>query len=111
VVLPYELDAGLVSHEGVHVAHGEAWVASGFSTAQNPTRFQDEIDAYHVQYNIMQTEMNGLTGNLGPEIFTRGESFRDFLPDLRDFLKSDPHYGLTPASKTPAFIKGSVVPQ
>jgi RHS repeat-associated protein len=112
VVLPYNSDSGLVSHEGVHVAHGEAWVASGFSTGKNPTRFQDEIDAYHVQYNIMQTEMQGLTGSLGPEIFTRGESFRDFLPDLRDFLKSDPHYSLTPASKERAFCKGcSVVPQ
>jgi RHS repeat-associated protein len=40
------------AHEGSHVADGSAWVASGFSRAFNPTRFQTEMDAYRVSATI-----------------------------------------------------------
>ncbi len=40
------------AHEGSHVSDGSAWVASGFSSALNPTRFQTELNAYRVSATI-----------------------------------------------------------
>lgn len=36
-------DSGLTAHEGVHVADGVAWVASGFSAKLNPTRYRPKF--------------------------------------------------------------------
>ena len=42
-------DAGLVGHEGSHVADGTAWIKSGFSLALNPTSYATESRAIRVQ--------------------------------------------------------------
>jgi hypothetical protein len=40
------------AHEGSHVADGSAWVASGFSSAMNPTRYHTALNAYRVSATI-----------------------------------------------------------
>jgi RHS repeat-associated protein len=47
-------DAMSEAHEGSHAADGSAWVASGFSSALNPTRFQTEQRAYRVTDTISE---------------------------------------------------------
>ena len=101
---------GLIAHEGSHVADGEAWVASGFSPNADPTKFQTELDAYHVQFSVMEVGLSGSNfGFLAGTPMTSGESFSGFYPDLKDYLKGDP-YRTSPADKTRAFTKGGVVP-
>jgi len=46
---------GLVAHEGSHVADGSDWVKSGFSSNMNPSNLTSEMNAYHVQFNIMNS--------------------------------------------------------
>jgi hypothetical protein len=47
-------DAMSEAHEGSHAADGSAWVASGFSSALNPTRSQTEQRAYRVTDTISE---------------------------------------------------------
>jgi RHS repeat-associated protein len=54
-------DAMSEAHEGSHTADGSAWVASGFSSALNPTRFQTEQRAYRVTDTISEGLGNILT--------------------------------------------------
>ena len=103
-------DSSLIAHEGSHVADGEAWVASGFLASADPTIYRTEVDAYHVQFDIIEAELgNNGFGSIGGVGFTSRESFREFMPDLWGLLKGKP-YNLSPTDKTPAFTKGSVVP-
>jgi hypothetical protein len=68
------------------------------------------VDAYHVQFDIIESELgNNGFGSIGGVGFTSRESFREFMPDLWGLLKGKP-YNLSPTDKTPAFTKGSVVP-
>lgn len=46
--------AGLVAHEGSHVADGSAWVKSGFSLKMNPTLYGGEFRALKVQGSIAE---------------------------------------------------------
>jgi RHS repeat-associated protein len=106
--------AGLIAHEGSHVADASNWVKSGFSPGQDPTRYGTEIKAYNVQFNILQQQMqsqnslpvNWLGGTLIP-----GESWRDFRPTVQNFLQTSPAYGFTYRDTTSAFVKGSQIPQ
>jgi hypothetical protein len=47
-------DAMTEAHEGSHVGDGSAWVASGFSSALNPTKFHTELRAYRVTDTISE---------------------------------------------------------
>jgi hypothetical protein len=42
----------LAAHEGSHVANSSDWVSFGFSNNANPSRYQFEPDAYHVELNV-----------------------------------------------------------
>ena len=106
------LSSGLVAHEGSHVADASAWVASGFSPGMDPTRYGTEINAYQVQFNVDQTTpVMTMGSNIGGVPIFPGETFRDFRPDIEGFLKTNTNYGFTYKDTTPAFVKGSVVPQ
>jgi RHS repeat-associated protein len=104
------LDDGLVAHEGSHVADGSAWVSSGFSPGMDPTRYQTEIHAYQVQYNIMQGTpgFNMMMGtNIGGVPVIPGVPWQDARPDFQNMLKTNPQYKLTYKDTTAAFVKGA----
>ena len=108
------LDGGLVAHEGSHVADGSDWVKSGFSPGMDPTRYQTEIHAYQVQFNVTQATpgFNMMFGvNVGGAPVIPGEPWKDARPDFQNMLKTNPTYGFTYKDTTSAFVKGSVVPQ
>jgi RHS repeat-associated protein len=54
------VSAGLIGHEGQHVADASAWIAGGYASALNPTAYQGEFDATRVQLSIMEGQ-----GNIG----------------------------------------------
>jgi hypothetical protein len=111
-------DAGLVAHEGSHVADASAWVASGFSAKLNPTNFTTEFNAYHVEFNVG----NALLGILRPPgggtyvsgsfsfpkggqlSFNKGDTFKVITPDLQQKIKEN-YQNLN----SPAFTKGAVL--
>jgi len=108
------LDGGLVAHEGSHVADGSDWVKSGFSPGMDPTRYQTEIHAYQVQWNVTQATpgFNMMFGaTIGSVPVIPGEPFKDARPDFQNLLKNNPQYGFTYKDTTSAFVKGSVVPR
>jgi hypothetical protein len=105
---------GLVAHEGSHVADGSDWVSSGFSPGMDPTRYGTEIGAYSVQFNVTQALPAFRTAfgvSIGGVTVIPGEPFKDARPDFQNLLKTSPLYGFTYKDTTPAFVKGSVVPQ
>lgn len=108
------LDGGLVAHEGSHVADGSDWVKSGFSPGMDPTRYQTEIHAYQVQWNVTQATpgFNMMFGaTIGSVPVIPGEPFKDARPDFQNMLKTSPQYGFTYQDTKAAFVKGSVVPK
>ena len=110
-------EAGLVAHEGSHVADASAWVASGFSSKMNPTQYQTEINAYRTQFYIYQAQ-----GFMGPSSLPitmtfhgntflfgyPGATVKDMLPEWREMLASPP-YGTTYQDSTKAFCAGCVL--
>jgi RHS repeat-associated protein len=104
---------GVIAHEGSHVADGAQWIKSGFSPGMDPTRYQTEIHAYHVQFDINQQmtaypfmPRSWLGGDLIP-----GEPWKDFMPTVQEMLKSNPAYGFDYKDTTAAFVKGAAIPQ
>lgn len=87
--------AGLVAHEGSHVADGSDWVKSGFSASMNPTRGTTELNANHVQFNIMNQQLfmqsfpNPYNASLyGSKVkWNEGATFKAITPDLEKTLK------------------------
>jgi RHS repeat-associated protein len=57
---PRAVSAGLIGHEGQHVADASDWIGGGYSSALNPTAYQGEFDATRVQLSIMEGQ-----GNIG----------------------------------------------
>jgi RHS repeat-associated protein len=111
--------AGLVAHEGSHVADGSAWVSSGFSAAKDPTSMETEFNAYHVQFNVVNTLLRqGWSGNGFPPTFTLSGSKGSaswFATDswnpvdshqVNSFIKAN-YSNLNSA----AFTRGAVVPR
>jgi RHS repeat-associated protein len=112
--------ADLVSHEGSHVADGSAWVASGFSSGFDPTYHQGDIDANHVQFNIMNSINNAQTpsgsswtgaGLYGGSVkWDQGATFKGITPDLANAIrKSYAAQGIDDSK--PSLQKGSVLPK
>ena len=110
--------ADLVSHEGSHVSDGSAWVASGFSSNFDPTYHQGEIDANHVQFNIMNSINNtnfpsGWTGASlygGSPKWDQGNTFKMITPDLGNAIrKSYAAQGIDDSK--PSLQKGAVLPK
>ena len=101
---------GLVAHEGSHVADGSDWVKSGFSASMDPTHNTTEINANHVQFNIMNQRMmdqyfpntyhGGLYGN--SVRWQTGDTFKGITPDLQKAIQKA--NGSWDAK--PAFTKG-----
>jgi RHS repeat-associated protein len=113
--------ADIVSHEGSHVADASAWVASGFSASFDPTYHQGDIDANHVQFNIMNSINNAQTpagsswagaGLYGGSVkWDQGDTFKKITPDLENAIrKAYAGRGIDDDSK-PSFQKGSVLPK
>jgi RHS repeat-associated protein len=111
-------DASLVAHEGSHVADGSAWVASGFSSNLNPTNLTTELNAYHVQFNIL----NSLSAINAPPGMVPNGGFLNFKNGQLSWHAEDTFKGITPElqkkieqnyqnTALPAFQKGSVVPR
>jgi len=111
-------DASLVAHEGSHVADGSAWVSSGFSANMNPTNLNTELNAYHVQFNIL----NSLSAIKAPPGMVPNGGFLNFKNGQLSWHAEDTFKGITPDlqkkieqnyenSALPAFQKGSVVPR
>jgi RHS repeat-associated protein len=111
-----DYSGGLVAHEGSHVADGSAWVASGFSAKLNPTNLTTELNAYHVQFNLINAlgvllQPPGYTytgGQLdfknGPLSWKAGDTFKQVTPDLQQKIKEN-YKNLD----SPAFRKGGVL--
>jgi hypothetical protein len=109
-------DAGLVAHEGSHVADASAWVASGFSANMNPTNLTTELNAFHVQFNVINAlgpinvprgmVFGGAQLNFknGPLKWNAGDTFKQVTPDLQQKLKEN-YKNLD----SPAFRKGAVL--
>jgi len=102
--------AGLVAHEGSHVADGSDWVKSGFSASMDPTHNTTEMNANHVQFNIMNQRMmdqyfpntyhGGLYGNSVK--WQTGDTFKGITPDLQNAIQKANGSWDT----KPAFTKG-----
>lgn len=110
--------ADLVSHEGSHVADGSAWVAYGFSSSFDPTYHHGDIDANHVQFNVMNSINNtnfpdGWTGASlsygGSPRWDQGDTFKMITPDLENAIRRFYAARGIDDSK-PSFRKGSVLP-
>ncbi len=104
-----DLSAGLVGHEGSHVADGSAWVSSGFSASMDPTHNLTEVNANHVQFNIMNAQLgamypNGYTASLygGSVNWKNGDTFKMITPDLQKAIQKENGSWDT----KPAFTKG-----
>ena len=105
-------DGSLVAHEGSHVADGSDWVKSGFSSSMNPTHNTTEVNANHVQFNILNVQLNamypgGYTGTMygGSVGFKNGDTFKMITPDLQKAIQKE-----NGAYDTkPAFTKGGVL--
>lgn len=101
--------AGLVAHEGSHVADGSDWVKSGFSANMDPTHNRTEMNANHVQFNIMNAQLgalypNGYTAGLynNSVKWNKGDTFKMITPDLQKAIQK-----ANGADDTkPAFTKG-----
>ena len=84
--------AGLVAHEGSHVADGSAWVASGFSAALNPTRLNTEMKANAVGFNVGQAFLQSQSwgtwqGHTGQGVpFNERTTFKMIIPDVKAAL-------------------------
>jgi RHS repeat-associated protein len=97
------------SHEGVHVQAGSAWVASGFSNALNPTKFQTELNAYRVSATIGE----GLGYIISTVTFNSNKyvlAVRNWDPAntdiaIKNILKRE--YNLLPGSKVKAFQRNT----
>jgi hypothetical protein len=89
----------------------------------DPTKYQTEVHAFMVQYMITQ-KLPGVTLNSSPEGTFRnftlggmpvipGAPFSDFLPGLKNMLRTSQRYGsaYTPTSADPAFKKGAEIPE
>jgi hypothetical protein len=107
--------AGLIAHEGSHVADAAAWVASGFSSSMNPTRYRTEMNAYRTQFYIYEAQGSTrpaefpTTITFGSHSFLfsyPGARFKDVLPHVRDMLASPP-YSTTYQDQTKAFQRGA----
>jgi hypothetical protein len=90
----------VVAHEGSHVADGSAWVASGFAANMNPTNFNTEFSAYHVQFNILNAlgvtqappGMKSAGASIpfsNPLSWRAGDTFKKVTPDLVERIKED----------------------
>lgn len=112
--------ADLVSHEGSHVADGSAWVASGFSSSFDLTYHQGDIDANHIQFNIMNSINNAQTpagsswagaGLYGGSVkWDQGATFKMITLDLENAIrKSYAARGID--DSTPSLQKGWVLPK
>lgn len=108
-----DASAGLVAHEGSHVADASDWVKSGFSPTANPTGLNTELNGYHVQFNILNVlpvpaGMNRAGGFLqfgtGQMAWKAGDTFKMITPDLQQKIQQN--YTNT---SSPAFTKGSVL--
>lgn len=96
-------------HEGSHVADGSAWVASGFSTKMNPTKWDTEMRAYRVSATIGE----GLGYILSNETFGQNRyvlAVRNWDPKNTDIaigviLRKE--YKLVPTSTIQAFQKNT----
>ena len=96
-------------HEGSHVADGSAWVASGFSAATNPTRFQTELNAYRVSATIGE----GLGYIISTVTFPSNKyilAVRNWNPEntdtaIKNILRRE--YKLNPGSTVKAFQKNT----
>jgi len=104
-----ELSGSLVAHEGSHVADGSDWVKSGFSASMNPTHNLTEMNANHVQFNIMNVQLGmlypaGYTASLygGSVNWKNGDTFKMITADLQKAIqKANASY-----DTKPAFSKG-----
>jgi RHS repeat-associated protein len=100
--------AGLVAHEGTHVADGSAWVASGFSSSLNPTTLKTESDANRVQFNVYQSASRNdgayTSSQMGIPISNK-TTFKMIGPDLQKKLAEK--YGN--AGSQPAFVPKAVL--
>ena len=108
--------ADIVGHEGSHVADGSDWVTSGFSSSLNPTFHTGDINANHVQFNIMNSVNNtrypdgwagaGLYGNTVK--WDKGATFKVITPDLENAIrKSYAAQGIDDSK--PSLTKGGVL--
>ena len=100
---------GLVAHEGSHVADGSDWVSSGFSASMDPTHNLTEVNANHLQFNIMNAQYgamypNGYTANLygGSVNWKNGDTFKMITPDLQKAIQKENGSW----DQKPAFTKG-----
>ncbi len=110
-----DFSGALVAHEGSHVADGSAWVASGFSANMNPTKFNTEFNAYHVEFNIGNALLGivapGATyDNLSIQVgngrvaFNQGDTFKKIAPDLQQKVRQN-----YKNPDSPAFQKGTIL--
>jgi hypothetical protein len=126
-----------IGHEGSHAADGSDWVKSGFASNKNPSEYQYEVDGYTVQ--SLMGEANNPNGSNSVRLpaFKEPKNNFQYFPERAPIWKSEwegadratlaafrgsvdrilsrPEkaggYGLTPASKSPAFRKGSAFPR
>jgi hypothetical protein len=112
-----DFSGGLVAHEGSHVADASAWVASGFAASMNPTTFDTEFNANHVEFNVANALMDivkppagtAYTGSSisignGRITWNTGDTFKGITPDLQQLIKEN-YNNLN----SPAFQKGTVL--
>jgi len=100
--------AGLVAHEGTHVADASDWVASGFSPSRNPTNLQTEFDANRVQFNIYQSASRNdgdYTSAMLGVPFSNKTTFKMIAPDIKKKLAEQ----LKDKATQRAFIPKSVL--
>jgi RHS repeat-associated protein len=115
--------AGLIAHEGTHVADAERWSDFGFAAAQHPIAYAGEMSAYRNQTAILEGAYLGaadrgeasgyrLTGLFSYGGNTRmlwspGWSDANVANAIKGWVGIPPAvggiYGLTPASKTLMF--------
>ena len=91
-----DLSGSLVAHEGSHVADGSDWVRSGFSAGMDPTRNTSEMNANHVQFNIINSilgTMAGPNGTYSGSLYggsvnwKNGDTFKMITPDLQKAIQ------------------------
>lgn len=112
--------AGLVAHEGTHVADASDWIGSGFAAAAHPLLYTSELNAYQNQTAILQgaylnaADRGEASGNMLTGMFKYGGNTRllwfpgwsdaNVSNAIKGWLAIPPSvggiYGLTPASKT-----------
>jgi uncharacterized protein RhaS with RHS repeats len=111
-----DFSGSLVAHEGSHVADGSDWVKAEFSPTMNPTHNATEMNANHVQFNILNVILGAEAAKIGADgysgsmnhnsvIWDKGDSFKKITPDLQKAIQKANGIWDT----KPAFNKGEVL--